>query len=182
MDMNNTFPYRHLLKYIAYTAVFLWLTQWSYGQIPSIDNVTFEAQDSVILITYDLLSDNDVRVKGKYRIDLLLRKEGDREFYYRPKYTTGDIGPIQSAGKHKTITWHIADELPRGLNDADFYFEVKLIPLNSSDGSMTYVWLGTGAAVLAATGIVTYFIVSGDKSPAESTTPDKFPLPPGRPK
>ncbi|MBI2428650.1 MAG: hypothetical protein HYV29_07635 [Ignavibacteriales bacterium] len=164
---------------------FLWVSQWSYGQTPSIVNVRFDLQDSTVLIQYDLLiaekkksGNTEYALDGEYRTELFLKKESDSEFMYRPEKISGDVGIVTTTGKDKTIVWNILDELPGGVDDTDFYFEVALVPAEPA-GSSQYLWYGAGAA-LVATGIVTYFIASEEKE--KDAAPGKFPLPPGRPK
>ena len=163
----------------------LWLNQWSYGQTPSIVNVRFDVQDSVILILYDLIqtdkkksSSTEYGLGREYRTEVLLKKESDAGFMYRPEKVTGDVGVVTTTGTNKTIVWNILDELPGGVEDTDFYFEIELVPAEPA-GSSQYFWYGAGAA-LVATGIMTYFISS--EAQGNESTSGKFPLPPGRPK
>ncbi|MEW5798557.1 MAG: hypothetical protein AB1728_06085 [Bacteroidota bacterium] len=115
---------------------------------------------------------------GAYRMEVMLKKESDAEFIYRPEKVSGDVGVVTTTGKDKTIVWNIMDELPGGVDDTDFYFEIALVPADPG-GSSQYFWYGAGAA-LVATGIVTYFITS--ETQGNESSPGKFPLPPGRPK
>lgn len=164
---------------------FLWFHQLGYGQAPTIDNVRFTVQDSIVLIQYDLVLTDKKRsgsteyaLDGAYRAEVVLKKESDAEFTYRPEKVLGDVGVVTTTGKNKTIVWNIMDELPGGVDDTDFYFEIALVPADPA-GSSQYFWYGAGAA-LVATGIVTYFITS--ETQGNESSPGKFPLPPGRPK
>lgn len=170
---------------IVILMMLLWLPQRGDGQTPKIDNVRFTVQDSAVLILYDLSitdkkksGNTEYSLDGEYRTELLLKKESDPEFMYRPEKLSGDIGVVTTTGKDKTITWNILDELPGGVDDSEFYFEIALVPSDPAVSSQ-YLWYGAGAA-LVATGIVTYFITS--ETQGNESTPGKFPLPPGRPK
>lgn len=180
-----TSSFRVLTKLLLVVMTFLSLEQRCYGQTPSIVNVRFDAQDTVVVIRYDLVltekrksGNTEYALDGEYRAELLLKKENDAEFMYRPEKISGDVGIVTTTGKDKTIVWNILDELPGGVDDTDFYFEVALVPADPV-GSTQYLWYGAGAA-LVATGIVAYFITSDGQG--SETTPGKFPLPPGRPK
>lgn len=174
----------HTARILTVMMIFT-LVQLTHGQSPSIVNVRFDLLDSVVVVQYDIViadkkksGNTEYTLDGEYRTELLLKKENDSEFIYRPEKISGDVGIVTTTRKDNAIVWNILDELPGGVDDTDFYFEVALVPVDPA-GSTQYLWYGAGAA-LVATGIVTYFITS--EGQGNEPAPGKFPLPPGRPK
>ncbi|HEY6950800.1 MAG TPA: hypothetical protein VI758_00250 [Bacteroidota bacterium] len=110
------------------------------------------------------------------RVTVILRKESDPQFRYRPKRVTGDVGIVHSGGKDKRIVWDIAREFPDGIDGNDFYFIVEAE--FASQGTSAMWWIGGGAAAVAG-GIAAFLLSSGTKPNSQS--PGSYPLPPGRP-
>lgn len=157
----------------------------SAAQTPQIANVSFESLDSVIVIRHDIIlsgvsdrATEGVSLNGTYRIDLLLKRDSDPDFFYRPVNVIGLSRQYTATALQRKLVWNFLSEVPQGIEDGDFFFELRLVPLKDPS-SASYLWYGTGA-LLAATGIVTYYVIS-QQTPNEDL-PGSFPLPPGRPK
>ncbi len=114
----------------------------------------------------------------EFKVAVVLRKESDPLFRFKPRKLTGDVGILHSMGRNKQIVWDIAREFPQGIDGNDFYFELQTEMLTKGNSSMW--WIGGGAAVIAG-GIVTYFVLSSGKVGPPSSSAD-FPPPPGRPR
>lgn len=136
-------------------------------------NVQFEVTGELVRIYYDLVGPLD-RV---HKVGLLLRREGDNSFSYRPTYLTGDVGSVVFPGEKRRITWDFLKDFPEGLKGDDFYFTVEA-ELVQTPGISPLYWIGGGAAVLG--GVLAIVLMSkGEDNPPVQTP--SFPLPPGRP-
>ena len=141
---------------------------------PRIVNVWFETKDNNILIHFDLVALKD----GKYKTNIILRKESDSTYSYVPKDIEGDIGGGVLAGQDRIITWNPSEEFPQGLEGKDYFFEINAVRMSKSTFSIP--WVGIGLAALAGTAAIWYAssLSSGD---TQQSNPPSFPAPPGRP-
>ncbi len=132
-------------------------------------NIRWTVKDDVIIINYDLLESVDI----KYRVDVLMKREGDEAFAAIPLTVEGDIGEGFFAGKNREIRWYYRRDYPSGFQGAGYFFEFRIEKIGE-DNTLLYYTLG--AAAIA--GGVIAFIVGGsqDEPPVVGIPP-----PPARP-
>jgi len=133
-------------------------------------NVRFAALDEQVVVSYDLEGPPDKVCK----VRLVLRREGDPGYRYKPKYVAGDVGGRCRAGKELEIRWDIAREFPKGLEGRDFYFEVEAELRKGGLG-----WILAGAGIALAGGVLA--LGGGGSSDGGGGSQGNFPQPPGRP-
>lgn len=139
----------------------------------AVRNVHYEITGELVRIYYDLVGPLD-RV---HRVALLLRRESDSTFVYRPVYLTGDVGTIVFPGEKRRITWDFLKDFPEGVRGEDYYFTVEA-EMVETPGINPLYWIGGGAAV--AGGVLAIVLLSkGGGTPPPP--PSGFPQPPGRP-
>jgi hypothetical protein len=139
----------------------------------AVEKVRFEIAGDLVRVYYDLVGPID-RV---HSVSLVLQKESDPTFLYRPVNLTGDVGTIVFPGERRRITWDFTKEFPEGLSGNDYYFVVNA-ELVEQEGMNPMVWVGGGAALVG--GVVAIILLSkGEDTPPPP--PAGFPTPPGRP-
>ncbi|HTR81114.1 MAG TPA: hypothetical protein VMM58_05730 [Bacteroidota bacterium] len=163
----------------------------------TVKNVHFEMRGSAAIIYYDFvpartfarrtagnLADSltpgieETVPEGEiYNVAVSLRRKSDPHFLYRPRLVSGDVGRGQFGGKNLKIVWDVGRELPNGLAGSDYFFEVRVRPVEINSRKKT-LWMAAGAALLAG-GVVTYVVLSQSQ---ETQSNNGFPAPPGRPK
>ncbi len=132
-------------------------------------NIRWVVKDDVIIINYDLMESVDI----KYRVDVIMKREGDEAFAAIPLTVEGDIGEGFYAGKNREIRWYYRRDYPSGFQGAGYYFEFR-IEKTGEDNTLLYYTLG--AAAIA--GGVLAFIIGGSQ---ESPPVVGIPGPPARP-
>jgi hypothetical protein len=140
----------------------------------SIENVQFDVAGELVRINYDLNAPLD----KVHVVRLVLYRESDPTFSYRPVNVTGDVGTIVFPGQKRRIVWEFTKEFPEGLTGTDYYFVVEAEWIAPEKSHMWW-WIGGGAAV--AGGLITVLLLK--KSPGGDiiNTNTDFPNPPGRP-
>lgn len=147
---------------------FILLSGFLYSQ--KIENVEIIQEGSVIIINYDLLSDD---ISKKYEVAVEVSQNGGQTYSINPKTLTGDIKENVFPGKKKKITWDVLKDIAE-LRGDNFVF--KIIALDEktsanirSGGIPSWVWIGGGAAVIGGT---TAILLSKKKSSGTTTTVD----------
>jgi len=145
------------------------------GEVSSLDNVHFEVAGDLVRIYYDL----NAPLEQVHAVRVVLYRESDPAFAYRPVNLTGDVGTIVFPGAKRRIIWEFTKEFPEGLNGNDYYFVVEAEGLEPESSNLWW-WVGGGAAVAAG---VVVLLVAGGKSTGQVVIPPTvtFPVPPGRP-
>jgi hypothetical protein len=138
----------------------------------SIENVRFEISADLIRIYYDL----NAPIDKVHAVRLILRRENDASFTYRPLNITGDAGTIVFPGQKRRVVWEFTKEFPDGLSGDDFYFVVEAEYVEPERMS-PWIWIGGGVLVA---GIVTLIALPGAEDPPIPPVTG-FPVPPGRP-
>jgi len=139
-----------------------------------IANVRFEVGADLVRVYYDLIATID----KIHSVQLLLRRESDPLFRYRPLNITGDVGTIVFPGQKRRILWEYVKEFPDGLSGDDYYFVVDAEYIEL-EGMSPWIWVGGGAAVVG--GVVAILLLSGNKDVPPAPVQTGFPQPPGRP-
>jgi hypothetical protein len=139
----------------------------------AVEKVHFEITGDLVRVYYDLIGPID-RV---HSVSVVLQKESDPSFIYRPVNLTGDVGTIVFPGERRRITWDFTKEFPEGLSGNDYYFVVNA-ELVEQEGMSPMVWVGGGAALVG--GIVAIVLLSKGED-TQPPPPAGFPTPPGRP-
>ena len=137
-------------------------------------NVRFEVSGELVNVYYDLEGPAD-RV---HKIRLMLLRETDSLFLYRPINMTGDVGTVVFPGQKRRIIWEFTKEFPEGLTGNDFYFvvEAERVPI---EGINPLYYYAGGAAVV---GTVLVVLLTGKKDNGGGGGGTAgFPGPPGRP-
>ncbi|MEN8247877.1 MAG: Ser-Thr-rich GPI-anchored membrane family protein [Bacteroidota bacterium] len=101
---------KYLLSFILLTLPFL--SSWAQ----QIQNVQAHAEKNKVIITYDLITSNQ---EQKFNVEL---RSSINNFTTALKEVEGEVGPDQSAGIGKTITWHALRE--QGNFSGSVSFEV----------------------------------------------------------
>lgn len=142
-----------------------------YSQEVAVKNVTFSVQDSNVVVHYNL---NGPKNKT-YKVALVLRKQGDPNFSFRPVFVTGDVGEGKYSGDDRRIVWHLYQDMPDGLYGNDYYFAVTAT-LQGGGGIPWFYYVG-GAVLLG--GAAAAILNKPGSNGQNGTVP--FPTPPGRP-
>jgi hypothetical protein len=160
------------------------------GQKPQVRDLDFRAQDTQIVITYDLIGK-----QGKdYKVELLFSASGGRSFDYEPQAVSGAVGKDLSPGPNKTVTWNVLQDFPDGIQSPNAQFKL----LYKKQGGGAWGWFigalvagGGGTAAGIATGILPClsFVPAGlcpaadDEGPDDPTDPGggSIPAPVGPP-
>lgn len=132
-------------------------------------NIRWTVKDDVIVINYDLLESVDI----KYRVDVIMKREGDEAFAATPLTVEGDIGEGFFAGKNREIRWYYRRDYPSGFQGAGYFFEFRIEKIGEDN---TLLYYALGAAAIA--GGVIAFIVGGSQ---EEPPVVGIPAPPPRP-
>ena len=132
-------------------------------------NIRWVVKDEVIIINYDLLEPSE----NRYRVNLVMRREGDDEFTALPQTVEGDIGEGFFAGQNREIRWYFRRDYPDGFQGAGYYFEFR-IEIVGQDNTILYYALGAAAI---AGGIIAFVVGRSQDEPPEVG----LPVPPVRP-
>lgn len=132
-------------------------------------NVRWVVRDDVIIINYDLLESTDI----KYRVDVIMKREGDEAFAAIPLTVEGDIGEGFFAGKNREIRWYFRRDYPSGFQGAGYYFEFRIEKVGE-DNTMLYYALGAAAI---AGGVIAFIVGRSQETPPVVGIPG----PPARP-
>ena len=132
-------------------------------------NIRWVVKDDVIVINYDLLESVDI----KYRVDVIMKREGDEAFTAIPLTVEGDIGEGFFTGKNREIRWYYRRDYPSGFQGAGYFFEFRVEKIGQDN---TVLYYALGAAAIA--GGVIAFIVGGSQ---ETPPVVGIPTPPPRP-
>jgi hypothetical protein len=111
-----------------------------------VSNVSFEQEDELIKIRYDLQGGSD----KAYNVVLSFSTVNNTDYHYKPKSITGDIDKV-TCGEGKEINWAFKQEFPQGLNAKDLVFTVTA---ESPKNNMLYYLVGGGAALLGVVAII----------------------------
>jgi hypothetical protein len=168
-----------MLHIILATAL---LFEWStvalanlQDEVSSLDNVHFEVAGDIVRIYYDL----NAPLERVHAVRVVLYRESDPAFAYRPVNLTGDVGTIVFPGAKRRIIWEFTKEFPEGLNGHDYFFVVEAEGLEPESSNLWW-WVGGGAALVG--GVVTLLLVGSKSTPPPPTpTPETFPTPPAHP-
>jgi hypothetical protein len=139
----------------------------------SIENVHFEVAGDLVRITYDL----NAALDRVHAVRVILYRESDLTFSYRPVNITGDVGTIVFPGTKRRIVWEFTKEFPEGLTGSDYYFIVEAEGVEPESNHMWW-WVGGGAAVVG--GVITLLVLKKGDTIVPPVV-NSFPDPPGRP-
>ena len=128
----------------------------------------YAGRDEVVIM-YDLQGDPD----ATYEVSLVLLRENDKEFSFTPWLVKGDIGKGDFAGRGNTIRWSYKNDFLSGLNETDYYFEIRVERIRP------FPWLVVGGG--AAVGVVAYLLASSKSESNGSQATSGLPYPPTRP-
>ena len=132
-------------------------------------NIRWTVKDDVIVINYDLLESVDI----KYRVDLVMKREGDEAFAAIPLTVEGDIGEGFFAGKNREVRWYYRRDYPQGFQGAGYYFEFRIEKIGEDN---TLLYYALGAAAIAG-GVIAFIVGGSQETPPTVGIPD----PPARP-
>jgi hypothetical protein len=132
-------------------------------------NIRWTVSDDVIIINYDLLESVDIR----YRVDVLMKREGDEAFAAVPLTVEGDIGEGFFAGKNREIRWYYRRDYPSGFQGAGYFFEFRIEKVGEDN---TVLYYALGAAAIAG-GVIAFIVGRSQEDPPVVGIPD----PPARP-
>jgi len=126
-------------------------------------NIRWEVKDEVIIINYDLLEPTDI----KYRVNVIMKREGEEAFTAIPLTMEGDVGEGFLAGRNKEIRWYYRRDYPSGFQGAGYYFELRVEKIGE-DNSTLYYLLGAGAI---AGGVLAFIIGRSQETPPQVGLP-----------
>jgi len=126
-------------------------------------NIRWEVKDEVIIITYDLLEATDI----KYRVNVIMKREGEEAFAAVPLTVEGDVGEGFFAGRNREIRWYFRRDYPSGFQGAGYYFELRVEKIGE-DNSTLYYLLGAGAI---AGGVLAFIIGRSQEEPPQVGLP-----------
>ncbi len=86
-----------------------------------INNASFRRDGAAVEIIYDIVDGID----ADYKVELFMVSERDRNYEFKLKRTTGDVGEGRFYGRGKTIAWRYDLEFPGGLEGEDYYLLLK---------------------------------------------------------
>lgn len=132
-------------------------------------NIRWVVRDDVIVINYDLLESVDI----KYRVDVIMKREGDEAFAATPLTVEGDIGEGFYAGKNREIRWYYRRDYPSGFQGAGYYFEFRIEKIGEDN---TLLYYALGAAAIAG-GVIAFIVGGSQEEPAVVGIPDPPPRP-----
>lgn len=123
-----------------------------------------------VIVSYDL----DGSVDETYKVQLVLRRDGDISFSYVPTAVVGNVGEGKYAGRNNQIRWLYKKDAPQGFVGDDYYFDVV------ADRPGGFPWLYVAGA--GAVGGVLVALLGGKKTDEViPPPPTKLPFPPPRP-
>jgi len=159
-------PYMEIISQVIFILLFLLLPTHSLAQKPKITWVEMQLKDDKIEVLYDLIGDPEKKVK----VGLILRREGNPDFQYKPTYLSGDIGKGKYVGEKRKIIWNYKIEFTPDPNVTDYYAEVTVKPVR-----FTWLYYAGGGILLAGGATAAILLFGGDKGqPPQSG----FPVPP----
>lgn len=174
--MTTISKYQRPVNFILIPMLLLLLVQSgtiAREEAPSDDvkptNVRWLVKEDIIIVNYDLNASLDAR----YRVSVVMKREGDESFTIVPKTAEGALGEGFLGGSNKEIRWYFKRDYPQGFKGEGYYFEITVEEL-SQDSNLLYYALG-GAAIVG--GVVAFIITKS----AGVTATDNLPPPPGRP-
>ena len=132
-------------------------------------NIRWTVRDDVIIINYDLLESVD----AKYRVDVIMKREGDEAFAAIPLTVEGDIGEGFFAGKNREIRWYYRRDYPSGFQGAGYFFEFR-IEKTGEDNTVLYYALGAAAI---AGGVIAFIVGGSQEDPPVVGIPEPPPRP-----
>jgi len=133
-------------------------------------NINAVVAGDQITITYDINNPKNYTLQ----VATQMKKKNDNSFRYIPKYLSGDIGEGKFHGKDKKIIWDSKKERLPLFNMDDYFFEIAVKIIPTTNNNYNWLWIGAGAVVVGGT--VLYFILKD----GENSGPN-MPQPPGRP-
>jgi hypothetical protein len=122
-----------------------------------------------VVVTYDLEGDPD----DAYVVSMVLMRESDRTFRFKPILVSGKIGEGKFAGKDNEIRWSYKHDYPQGFEGDDYYVELHV----ENAGSFPWLIAASGAAIA---GIVAV-LASSSKTSEQKSDAFQLPFPPPRP-
>jgi hypothetical protein len=105
--------------------------------------VTWQIKDDIIVITYELA----VSLDKTYDIHVVLRRRGDRNFWFVPEATEGDVGRLKYTGGWRWIRWDYKKDFGDGFIGEDYYFQINATEIPDGGGISWWVYAVGGAAV-----------------------------------
>jgi hypothetical protein len=164
-------------------------TESSVKDDMTIKNIRWEVQGETVVITYDLYAP----LSDKCDVVVVLRRESDKSFEYRPKSASGSVGKGIFAGKNLVIRWSYLKDIPAGLTGEDYYFEITATRVESAiavqpeakeeGGGSTWLWIVGGVVVTGGAAALLLLGGSNDSGGGGSGggSTSELPAPPSRP-
>lgn len=177
--LHRFFYFSHLLAAVILLEIVSILP--AVAEKAKVQNIRFVREGETFVIHYNLVSGS---AEEKHKVNVILRKRGEKSFKYRPVNVSGDVGPGIVGGEGRQIRWAYHDEFPGGLPESDSYFEIVVdSEVTSVDERpflfSTPVLIGAGAVV---GGVLAILLSSGrEDQPLPPVQTPRFPVPPGRP-
>ena len=157
-----------MAKNVAFLGFMALISLPSFSQTPKVTMVTMEVIGEQIEISYDLIGNPDKKVK----IDLVIRRDGNQDFKFKPTRITGDIGKGRFVGENRKIIWDYIAEFTPDPNVYDYFAEVTVKPVK-----LTWLYIA-GGGILAAGGATAAILLFGGSDGATPTQTSGFPIPP----
>jgi hypothetical protein len=105
-----------------------------------------QEKDGLFTIKYDLNDSNEY----EYSVNLILFRENNPKFFFKPITLSGDIGQGKFSGSGRQIIWDSRQDLKQALVGNDFYFVLNITKIEPSHFPWTWVGIGGGVAAGAA--------------------------------
>lgn len=131
--------------WIRRTRILVGILLFTLGAAPvcaqdvQVENLTYAQKGTEIVLTYDLLGEDD----EEYDVEVLLSGNGGVVFDYRPQAASGDVGDAVEPGLDKQIVWDVLQDKPGGLQGNEFQFKVTV-----EEVGRNWWWYGVGSTVL----------------------------------
>jgi hypothetical protein len=138
-----------------------------------VDSVNFSIISNKVGIEYNISNPLD----QKCQVTLILKRDSDTNFLFRPVSMNGSIGEGYFNGKKQKIIWEIEKDKPDWFKGQDYYFEISVKPIITSGGISPLIWIGGGALVLGS-GAAILLLSKKESTQQEILMPEA----PGRPK
>ncbi len=158
-----------VLTFAAFLFCFL-VDARSFAQeeVHRLTRVEWSALRDEVVISYDLEGD----ASDTYVVSIVLLRESDKVFRFKPILVTGKIGKGKFSGKNNEIYWAFKKDFPLGFEGDDYYFELNV---EKPEG---FPWLiAAGGAAIAGIAIV---LASQPRTPGPPPV-FQLPYPPPRP-
>jgi hypothetical protein len=126
-----------------------------------IENARWLLDCDVVIITYDLVANPEL----VYDVNIVLKRESDKEFKLVPKSVSGAVGKGKFAGTKREIRWEYKKDVGDVLSGDDYHFDFAVFKEEGISTVWYYVIAGVVGGGAAASQLFRAKQASGGGSP-----------------